>query len=341
MAEQAKRQLCRAKVDSQFARAMRYVEKIDARAVVPSAGPPCFLDEELFGLNMIDGDEISIFPDQTVFLEQLAAAARLGVLNIPGTSITATPSALEVEHPVSVEEVTAIFTDKRSYLRNYQADWQPWLDELKAGWSAPSTDLVGRLAAWWEPLLEMAPTLCSQVAGNVLIRTEGVDIIVDFPRAEVRRHDGDDYDFRFDIARNLIETAVERRAVDWSNSLLLSCRFTAWRRGEFNEYVYNFLKSLSRERMRRTEAEVARKLEPPDAHAVTEPDIVVGGHFVQRRCPHRGADLAAFGEVDGDEFVCTLHGWRFDLHTGRCLTAAGHPLRIRRAIRSDDTADPT
>ena len=34
------------------------------------------------------------------------------------------------------------------------------------------------------------------------------------------------------------------RAVDWSNSLLLSCRFTAWRTGEFNEYVYNFLKGF-------------------------------------------------------------------------------------------------
>ena len=44
---------------------MRYVENVDARAVVPSAGPPCFLDAELFGLNMIDGDELSIFPDQT------------------------------------------------------------------------------------------------------------------------------------------------------------------------------------------------------------------------------------------------------------------------------------
>ena len=44
---------------------------VDARAVVPSAGPPCFLDADLFGLNMIDGDELSIFPDQRAFLERL------------------------------------------------------------------------------------------------------------------------------------------------------------------------------------------------------------------------------------------------------------------------------
>ncbi len=62
------------KVEAQLSRAQRYVEAVGARVVVPSAGPPCFLDPELFHLNVIDGDELSIFPDQTVFIERLAAA---------------------------------------------------------------------------------------------------------------------------------------------------------------------------------------------------------------------------------------------------------------------------
>ena len=75
--------------------------------------------------------------------------------------------------------------------------------------------------------------------------------------------------------------------------------------------------------MRRTEAEALRKLHPPTE---TEPDIELDGWVVQRRCPHRNADLSVFGEVHGCELVCTLHGWRFDLETGRCLTSAGHQL---------------
>ena len=35
--------------------------------------------------------------------------------------------------------------------------------------------------------------------------------------------------------------------------------------------------------------------------------------------------------------TCTLHGWRFDLETGRCLTAADHPLRVRRRDRGSVT----
>jgi UDP-MurNAc hydroxylase len=322
--------LCEAKVDAQFARAMRYVEKIDARAVVPSAGPPAFLDDELFGLNKITGDEPSIFPDQTVFLEKLAADGRVGLLNIPGTTIDVTPASIATTHPLPDDQVDAIFSDKEAYLRGYQADWAPWLAELKAGWNPPSTDLLASLKSWWEPLLEMAPTLRSKVGANVLLRAGDLDILTDFPAGEVRAYDGEPYTFRFDIARELVETVVAERAVDWSNSLLLSTRFVAWREGEFNEYVYNFLKSLSRERMKRAEAEVVRKV-TGGAHAADEADIRIGDYIVQRRCPHRDADLEAFGTIDGDEFVCTLHGWRFECGTGRCLTSDIQPLRIRPA----------
>jgi nitrite reductase/ring-hydroxylating ferredoxin subunit len=33
--------------------------------------------------------------------------------------------------------------------------------------------------------------------------------------------------------------------------------------------------------------------------------------------------------------VCTLHGWRFDLATGRNKTASDQPLRIRPATPTD------
>ena len=91
--------LVRAKVDSQLARAMRYVEAVGARAVVPSAGPPCFLDPELFHLNVITGDEPSIFVDQRAFLERLGDSGHHGVLAVPGTTIDVTADAITVTHP--------------------------------------------------------------------------------------------------------------------------------------------------------------------------------------------------------------------------------------------------
>ena len=55
-----------------------------------------------------------------------------------------------------------------------------------------------------------------------------------------------------------------RRSAPSTGATRCSCRAgsRAWRAGEFNEYVYNFFKSLSVERMRRAEAEAVRKLDP-------------------------------------------------------------------------------
>ncbi len=323
------RPLVDAKVDSQLARAMRYVEAVGARAVVPSAGPPCFLDPELFHLNLVDGGEPTIFCDQRTFLDRLARSGHTGLLAIPGTTIEVTPDDVRVDHPVGEADVGAIFDDKGAYLRRYQRDWTPWLDAVKATWPHDAdTDLVATLRDWWEPLLAMAPTVRAAVGAACLLRAGDTEILIDFPAGEVRAYAGEPHRFRFDIDRPLVEAVVAERAVDWSNSLFLSCRFRAWREGEFNEWVYNFFKSLSVERMRRTEAEAVRRLDPPTE---TEPDVALDGWIVQRRCPHRNADLAVFGEIEGCTLTCTLHGWRFDLATGRCLTAADHQLRVRRA----------
>ena len=175
----------------------------------------------------------------------------------------------------------------------------------------------------------MAPTLRQAVGAGCLLRAGDVDVHIDFPAGTVRAWDGEPYAFRFEIDRALVETVTAARAVDWSDRLFLSCRFRAWREGAFNEYLYNFFKSLSVERMRRAEAEAVRKITPPDDADVQECEI--GGYVMERYCPHRNADLSVFGEVEGTTLVCTLHGWKFDLETGRCLTAADRHLRVRRA----------
>jgi UDP-MurNAc hydroxylase len=302
----------------------------------------------LFHLNVVAGDEPSIFIDQRTFLARLAASGHAGVLAIPGTCIEVGRDGISTRHPVADDEVAAMFERKGEYLEGYQADWSDWLATMHGRWAAqPETDLVPALQEWWRPLLAACPTVREGIGAACLLRVvspghrpdpgtpghrpdPGTEILVDFPAGDVRTWAGEPYGFRFDIARPLVEKVVAERAVDWSNSLFLSCRFRAWREGEFNEYVYNYFKSLSPARMRRTEAEALRKLHPPTE---TEPDIELDGWVVQRRCPHRNADLSVFGEVRDGELVCTLHGWRFDLETGRCLTSAGHPLRVRK--RSD------
>jgi len=232
---------------------------------------------------------------------------------------------VQVSHPDI--DVNAPFHDKLNYLRTYQRDWNDWLDREKASWPDKSSPFRPRLAAWWEPLLLRAPMLRRGVGGSCLLRLGDERIIVDFPNASVRDYDGEPHQFRFDITERLVEKVLSEHAVDWSNSLFLSCRFTAWRHGPFNEYLYNFLKSLSIERIDRAEAEARRKLGAPESPSE---EIRIGDYTLERYCPHRKADLSVFGRLEGEEIVCTLHGWRFRVSDGRCVTADDRQLQIRR-----------
>ena len=40
---------------------------------------------------------------------------------------------------------------------------------------------------------------------------------------------------------------------------------------------------------------------------------------IENVCPHAGASLAD-GVLDGDEVLCPLHGFRFNVTTGACAT---------------------
>jgi UDP-MurNAc hydroxylase len=322
------RQLVSAKVESQFARSFKYVESLNAQVVAPSAGPPSFLDDELFAFNVISGDELSIFPDQSEFLRRLSQMnLGRGVMNIPGTVVTIQNGSVEVAQPCDESQLATIFENKGEYLQQYKADWAERIAHEKATWGVPGLDVLQTLKLWWEPLMSMAPTLCSLVGANCLIRSGTNEILIDFAAHQVRAHANEPYGFRFEIPSEILESVISVRAVDWSNSLFLSCRFKAWREGEFNEYLYNFFKSLNPDRMSRTESEARGKVTKQE----DSDEIELGGYTMERYCPHRKADLSIFGECDGKVLTCTLHGWKFDLETGKCLTADDKALRVRRS----------
>jgi UDP-MurNAc hydroxylase len=324
-------QQARSKVESQFARSMKYVSLVDARVVVPSAGPPCFLDEDLFSANMITGDELSIFPDQTEFIKRLKTTGNdRAILNIPGTTIDMSPTSVVVTHPVSDELSQRPFVHKEEYLREYQSDWSEWLRGYKATWPQQQTDLLTQLQDWWQPLMAMAPTLRHAIGGGCLLKTDGLEMYINFANGTVEEFANQKYRYRFEIARPLLEKTVADRAVDWSNSLFLSCRFTAWRDGAYNEFLYNFFKSLSVERMRRAEQEAVRRTAPDNAATQLSAEIEIDGYVMQRLCPHRQADLSEFGRVENGFVVCDLHGWRFSVVDGHCSNADDRKLKIRK-----------
>lgn len=330
-----KAEFARVKRVRQGQRAMHYIREINATHVVPFAGPPAFLDEPLFGLNDFDDDPSNIFQDQRSFLQTLEMnGIDRGHLAVSGSEIEVSPGSFEVSHhvPEMTGDLESIYRDKQDYLRRYRVRRR---EEIEAALPtrAPSTpdpdEVVARMAEWIEPLLAQAPSVRTALGGPILLDVGRYGVVIDPENGAVRRAATGDanlagHAFYFDEA--LLESLVDRRVEDWVNELFLSCRFEATRRGEYNENIFSFFKCLSPRRMNYLEASLELSAKKHESGAGAEELWRAGDFLVQRHCPHLGADLLRFGHVEDGVLTCALHGNRYDLATGRCLTAEGFDL---------------
>ncbi|MDO3027113.1 Rieske (2Fe-2S) protein, partial [Mycobacteroides abscessus] len=312
----------------QMDRCRQYIAQVGATWVIPSAGPPCFLDTGLRDLNDDHDDPANIFPDQLVFLDQMRQHGHdKGLLMIPGTVADFTASELNsLEHPVSTEEAEDIFgAGKAAYIEAYAQRMAPVLAAEKSSWApAEGEPLLAPLRAKFEPIMAQTDQICDGIGYPVELRLGSETVVLDFPKRIVREPiPNEKYRYGFEIAPELVRTVLRDDEPDWVNTIFLSTRFKAWRVGGYNEYLYTFFKCLTDERIAYADGWFA------EAHDDSA-SITLDGWEIQRRCPHLKADLSKFGVVEGKNLTCNLHGWEWNLENGRCLTSKGHELRSRK-----------
>jgi UDP-MurNAc hydroxylase len=312
----------------QMDRARQYIAQVGANWVIPSAGPPCFLDPELRHLNDDHTDPANIFPDQMVFLEQMRSHGHdRGLLMIPGSTAEFTGAQLNsLRHPLPSDQVEAIFTTgKAAYIADYATRMAPVLAAEKATWAPTGGGpLLEPLRAVFEPIMLASNEICDGVGYPVELVLGAETVVLDFPKRLVRQPLPDEkFRYGFAIPPELVRTVLRDHEPDWVNTIFLSTRFRAWRVGGYNEYLYTFFKCLTDERITYADGWFA---ETHDNSA----SITLDGWEIQRRCPHLKADLSKFGVVEGNTLTCNLHGWKWNLANGRCLTARGHELRCSR-----------
>ena len=207
---------------------------------------------------MIDGDELSIFPDQRSFLHLLDEAGPSGAgTKFRGPSSTSDPTACTVRHPDRRRDGGQgdLRRQASATSSDYQADWRPWLDDMKAGWNRVDrsprrrSGPGGNHCSRWRRRLcgpRSVPMSCS-VRWRPPRERRATRDLIDFPNAEVRAHSP--------TSRTPSDSTSTTPRRDGSpptrrstGPTHCSCRAAgpAWREGDFNEYLYNFFKSLSR-----------------------------------------------------------------------------------------------
>jgi UDP-MurNAc hydroxylase len=275
-----------------------------------------------------------------VFLDQMRRHGHdKGLLMMPGTTADFAGSDLnELEHPLPTDEVEAIFTTgKADYIEAYAQRQADVIAAEKASWAtAAGEPLLGPLRALFEPIMAQTDQISDGIGYPVELNLTGRPeagrppvaadrVVLDFPKRIVREPIQDEkFRYTFEIPAELVRTVLRDGESDWVNSIFLSTRFRAKRVGGYNEFLYTFFKCLTDERIAYADGWFA------EAHDDTA-TIVKDGWEIQRRCPHLKADLSKFGVIEGNTLTCNLHGWDWNLETGKCLTSKGHPLRAERA----------
>lgn len=323
--QDAKRNFAKLKRDAQNKRAMYYIEKVDAEHVFPMAGPPMFLREELFRYNGWGLDDDAIFTDQRQFLAHMAEQrpGQKGYEFLPGTVVDVHHGELTVTQTLYTDaEIDRVFDDKWDYLAEQRDTRQDEVraEEARRAPVLPPEQMLAEIKAWWEPLIRRARTIRNGVGGNVRFRIGELDMVVDFPKAKVREYAGEECVYWYTIPADLVSTNIADHEIDWSNSIFLSMQFEVGRSGKFNEFLTTFLKCLSRDRIEYVENWYAEQSDQTE-------DVQLGDWIVQRRCPHLRADLSKTGKIEDGVLTCSLHDWKWDLASGKCLTTYGHPIR--------------
>jgi UDP-MurNAc hydroxylase len=292
------------------------------------AGPPMFLRDELFRYNGAGEHNDSIFTDQAEFIARMQAEspAHTGHVFIPGTVVEMNGGEVSVEQTLYTDaEVEQMFADKWSYFEAQRAARQEEIaaEEASRAEILPPAEMLAALKAWWEPLMRRGRIFRDGIGGPVRYTIGELDMVADFPKAKLREYAGEETNYWFRIPADLVSTNIRDGEVDWSNSIFLSMQFETGRVGKFNEFLYTFMKCLSRDRIEYVENWYAEQ-------ADTSEDIELEDWVMQRRCPHLRADLSKTGTVENGVLTCSLHDWKWDLASGKCLTSHGHPIRAAK-----------
>jgi len=303
-------ELSKNKVQNKFYHCLNNGKELDAEYLVPSAGPPCFLDDELYDMNF---SESSTFPASDVFYEYCKQAGYSDkvILCLPNDVIS---TSFDNERVLKHEA----YSNRSNYLKEYKKRRQDIINEYKKSihhYSSNTENLFKRFKKSLEPLIESSKFFRKQIGGKVLFQIDNkFNFIVDFLKRtnSVSEWNNEEYFYRYEISLTHLNMILEKE-LRWEE-LFLSCRFNAFREPDIhNQALQTFLYYLSDDMYK-----VYEQYYKQQRSEETFKLLAYGKKYkCQRYCPHAMGDLSKGQVVDG-ELICPNHGWAFKLNDGTC-----------------------
>ncbi len=315
-----------------FKAVTRLVRSVQPRMVMPYAGPPCFLDEQLFEHNSgLHGP--GLFPDQHEALGWLTEhlPQQPSTYCLPGDTIELDTLAITRDEHWAGFQLDGSASERRAYLTEYAERRRPHIERILV--DHPEPGLESKLGERFKEHFESLGTLSQYFLARI-----GLTL-----RFEVRGPVGGTWDahigpddiwvdldggtgpcsYRLTVDARWLHGVVTGR-IRWEE-LLLSLRFSARREPDlYNDYLVGLLKHADVAALRAVEEfEAAR-----DPGEMVDLKVDTGVVRVSRYCPHAGEDLAEGSIVVDGVLRCLGHNFEFDLRTGECLNARCDPVNV-------------
>jgi len=310
-------------------RTLKYSEVLNAKHVIPNAGPPVFLSDGVKQWNQNRRDDSNPFvlmDDAVKYLQDKGIPAHLV---LPGNQVY-----LKEEQRILIstdsEKKKEIYDNYDQYILKYEKVLKNRAVQLPKPSLEELNQLVDKFQTQLKKLKRVSKFYVDKIDFLVLFDfKEQGEWIVDFKTSEcLVPYEGQEYNYAFRVNPKIVSLLFRNRTIDLER-YFLGCNFECSRNpDEYNEFLFVLLRHFDVKRFLISESLYAKRSD------ILQETFMLNhngeNYEVQKYCPHMYANLEEVGYVEGESFVCPLHGWKFNLKDGKCENKKHFCLNIKK-----------
>ena len=307
------------------------VNSIKSKFVIPSAGPPCFLENDCFDYNFLEN---GIFPDQQDIISEINGkiSSKYNMMQ-PNDDIF-----LKNDNQISFENYNEFdFNNKSELLKKYQTKRLPIIQNYLNKIPKASNDLFEKFFQFFQEIFSYSSYFISNVHQIVEFEILGdyggtwqIDFTANPPVIKNTKIGDAQYKFYIDSKYLNLILNDEINFEDFLLSLRLKISRTP---DMYNGPLFALLQYGRSPLLIQRAENYELKSKSPVTINVQEKNKI---YKIQRFCPHLGEDLKNATISDG-VLVCPRHQWNFDLNScGKCIAGGNKDLPVYQTVDLDE-----